>query len=199
MPQPSAGKPLASRDAGSSRIRPRKRLLTLEHGLGLAGLALAVASGSFAGYMISDTGRQPHFSGAEYLTVFAKLTPGGQGSPTTGPRAQRPEPDAADADELATASISRDTASGPIDGLNSPASPRAVAAGALPPGAAATMKAYVLRSVTRGVALIESPEGLREVRLGTVLPYAGLVTSIEQQDGRWVVITSQGVIREARR
>jgi hypothetical protein len=49
------------------------------------------------------------------------------------------------------------------------------------------------------VALIDSPEGLREVRPGTVLPYAGLVTSIEQQDGRWIVITSQGVIREARR
>ena len=60
------------------------------------------------------------------------------------------------------------------------------------------MRDYVLRSVTKGVALVDGPDGLREIRLGTVLPYAGLVTAIEQRDGRWVVITSRGIIREAR-
>ena len=195
MPQPSAGKPLATFDAATGRIRARKPRFTSERGLGLAGLALAVASGSFAAYMISDTGRQPHFSGAEYLTVFAKLTPSGRGSDVEATRPQPPDAGSSATDDFATASIARKEAATPSE---APRNPARTATGAIAP-AVTTLKSYVLRSVTKGVALVESPEGLRDVRPGTILPYAGLVTSIEQREGKWVVVTARGLIREARR
>ncbi len=53
---------------------------------------------------------------------------------------------------------------------------------------------YVLREVVDGVALIEGPDGLREVWLGRGIPGAGKVTGIERQAGKWVVITSEGLI-----
>ena len=192
MPKPSAGTPRAALGAGSirSQARARRRFFTSERGLGLAGLALAVASGSFAGYMISDRDRQPQFSGAEYLTVFAKLTPSGQGSPTAA-QGRRRDLDATEPDDLATASIAPNAGSGMNDRADMPT-------GSVP-GAMLSMRGYVLRSVARGAALIESPDGLREVRPGAILPNAGLVTAIEQRGGRWVVVTSQGLIIEARR
>jgi hypothetical protein len=196
MSQPLAGKSPATLATVAGRARPRRRLFTSERGLGLAGLALAVASGSFAAYMIRDNGRQPHFSGAEYLTVFAKLTPSGRPSPDGWARPDLPTADPAEADDLATASIPRKIVPGADEGSDAPA-PSRLNPGAFAPGA--TLREYVLRSVTKGVALIESPEGLREVRVGTILPYAGLVTSIERRDGKWVIITSRGLIREARK
>ena len=57
-----------------------------------------------------------------------------------------------------------------------------------------TIQNYVLREVADGVALIEGPDGLREVWPGRGVPGAGKVTSIERQAGKWVVITSEGMI-----
>ena len=53
---------------------------------------------------------------------------------------------------------------------------------------------YVLRDVFRGGALIESRYGLIEVFPGVQLPGAGRVRSVEKRDGRWVVVTTAGVI-----
>ncbi|MFI5013170.1 MAG: hypothetical protein ACHQAY_12575 [Hyphomicrobiales bacterium] len=172
-------------------------MFTSERGLGLAGLALAVASGSFAGYMISDTDRQPRFSGAEYLTVFAKLTPTGRGAATSTPQG-RPSDRATEADDLATASLPRNVLPGADDGALTPAA-TPIGQPVSAPDATAALKGYVLRSVFRGAALIESRDGLREVKPGAILPNVGLVTSIEQRDGAWVVVTSKGIITEARR
>ncbi|MEA2841139.1 MAG: hypothetical protein QOF41_2469 [Methylobacteriaceae bacterium] len=57
---------------------------------------------------------------------------------------------------------------------------------------------YVVREVADGVALIEGPDGLREVWPGRGIPGAGKVTSIEKQAGKWVVITSEGLIEYRR-
>jgi hypothetical protein len=57
---------------------------------------------------------------------------------------------------------------------------------------------YVVREVADGVALIEGPDGLREVWPGRGIPGAGKVTSIERQAGKWVVITSEGLIEYRR-
>jgi hypothetical protein len=155
---------------------------------------LAFASGSFAAYMISDNGRQPRFSGAEYFTVFAKLTPSGRGDDSAP--AQPPPADISAPDQIRTGTVARKEGNGTSE---APSAPAKSAVAAVTPGPTITLKQYVLRSVTKGVALIESPEGLRDVRPGTILPAAGLVTSIEQRDGRWVVVTVRGLIREARR
>ena len=53
---------------------------------------------------------------------------------------------------------------------------------------------YVLRSVRNGVAVVQTQRGLIEVGPGDMIPGIGRVRSIEKVDGRWVVVTRDGVI-----
>ena len=53
---------------------------------------------------------------------------------------------------------------------------------------------YVVRKVFDGVALVEGRRGIIEVEPGMSLPGAGRVEEIRRQDGRWVVVTSKGLI-----
>ncbi len=57
-----------------------------------------------------------------------------------------------------------------------------------------TVEGWVLRDVGRGVALIESRRGGFEVYAGDPVPGLGRVDAIRKQDGRWVVVTSKGLI-----
>lgn len=57
-----------------------------------------------------------------------------------------------------------------------------------------TVEGWVLREVGRGSALIESRRGLFEVYAGDPVPGLGRVDAIRKQDGRWVVVTSKGLI-----
>jgi hypothetical protein len=56
------------------------------------------------------------------------------------------------------------------------------------------VRGYVLREVFRGGALVESRYGVMEVFPGAQLPGAGRVRSVEKRDGRWVVVTTAGLI-----
>ncbi|MCO5130078.1 MAG: hypothetical protein M9932_05880 [Xanthobacteraceae bacterium] len=51
-----------------------------------------------------------------------------------------------------------------------------------------------IRDVGNGGALIEGRGGLYEVYAGDPLPGVGRVDAIRKQDGRWVVVTSRGLI-----
>jgi hypothetical protein len=58
---------------------------------------------------------------------------------------------------------------------------------------------WVLRDVRRGTALIEGRMGIIEVDAGDVVPGLGRVDAIRKQaDGRWVVVTTRGLIMSAR-
>jgi hypothetical protein len=57
-----------------------------------------------------------------------------------------------------------------------------------------TVEGWVLRDVSNGGALIESRRGLYEVYAGDPVPGLGRVDAIRRQDGRWVVVTSKGLI-----
>ena len=80
----------------------------------------------------------------------------------------------------------------------------AVASAAAPPAAAAppkteiarlpTVDSWNLREVAHGGALIEGRQGLYEVYAGDPVPGLGKVDAIRKQDGRWVVVTSRGLI-----
>jgi hypothetical protein len=80
----------------------------------------------------------------------------------------------------------------------------AAAALAAPPASAAppkpevtrlpTVEGWVLRDVANGSALIESRRGMYEVYAGDPIPGLGRVDAIRKQDGRWVVVTSKGLI-----
>jgi hypothetical protein len=52
----------------------------------------------------------------------------------------------------------------------------------------------VVRDVRRGIALIEGRYGLIEVETGDTLPGLGRIEGIRKQDGRWIVVTSRGLI-----
>jgi len=52
----------------------------------------------------------------------------------------------------------------------------------------------VLREVAYGGALIEGRRGSYDVYAGDVIPGLGRVDAIRRQEGRWVVVTSRGLI-----
>ena len=57
-----------------------------------------------------------------------------------------------------------------------------------------TVEGWILRDVARGGALIEGRRGMYEVYAGDPVPGLGRVDAIRKQDGRWVVVTSKGLI-----
>ena len=58
---------------------------------------------------------------------------------------------------------------------------------------------WAVRDVYRGVAMLQSRiGGLVEVEPGDVLPGLGRIEAIRRQDGRWVVMTSKGMITSMR-
>lgn len=58
---------------------------------------------------------------------------------------------------------------------------------------------WVLREVYRGVALIQGARfGLIEVEAGDQVPGLGRIEAVRKHDGRWVVVTSKGLVAAAR-
>jgi hypothetical protein len=85
-------------------------------------------------------------------------------------------------------------ASKDITGSVTPATPAAapkVEVARLP-----TIDGWILRDVNRGGALIEGRRGVYEVYAGDPVPGLGRIDAIRRQDGRWVVVTSRGLIVE---
>ena len=76
-----------------------------------------------------------------------------------------------------------------VEKLRTPADAPKVELARLP-----TVEGWVLRGVSNGVALIEGRRGIYEVYAGDPVPGAGRVDAIRRQDGRWVVVTSKGLI-----
>jgi hypothetical protein len=76
------------------------------------------------------------------------------------------------------------------------------AAAPLPPASVPSspiVPGWAVRDVYRGVAMLQSRVGgMVEVEPGDVLPGLGRIESIRRQDGRWVVITSKGMITSMR-
>jgi hypothetical protein len=57
------------------------------------------------------------------------------------------------------------------------------------------VEGWVLRDVYRGAAMIQGRRfGMLEVEPGDTIPGLGRVEAVRKQDGRWVVVTSKGLI-----
>jgi len=109
-------------------------------------------------------------------------------------------------DKLRTAQASAPTAAAapaPAKDITGSIPQQAAAAAAPTPAAASpkpevarlpTVEGWILRDVARGGALIESRRGMYEVYAGDPVPGLGRVDAIRKQDGRWVVVTSKGLI-----
>lgn len=92
----------------------------------------------------------------------------------------------------AQATVATKTAALPGDVTGSIAAPLPIAAPGTKP--ANIISGWTLKEVYNGVALIKGRAGLVEVWPGDNLPKIGRVLSIRKQDGRWVVVTTRGVI-----
>jgi hypothetical protein len=107
-------------------------------------------------------------------------------------------------DKLRTAQASAASAQAQARDVNVTGSvPQQVAAAAAPAPVAPpkpevarmpTVEGWVLRDVANGSALIEGRRGMYEVFAGDPVPGLGRVDAIRRQDGRWVVVTSKGLI-----
>ncbi len=87
------------------------------------------------------------------------------------------------------ASAARDTTGSITVASSRPAAQPARPAG--PP----VLEGWIVRSVYNGAALIQGRfGGVIEVELGDTLPGLGRIENIKRQDGRWVVVTSRGMI-----
>ena len=105
------------------------------------------------------------------------------------------------------AAVAAPAAPGPVAAAPAPVAAKEVTASITPPAVEApanapkvevarlpTVEGWVLRGVANGVALIEGRRGIFEVYAGDPVPGAGRVDAIRRQDGRWVVVTSKGLI-----
>jgi len=62
----------------------------------------------------------------------------------------------------------------------------------------AVIEGWVVRDVNRGVAVVQGRRfGMIEVQAGDTIPGVGRVDAIRKQDGRWVVVTSRGIVTSA--
>jgi hypothetical protein len=86
-----------------------------------------------------------------------------------------------------------------IDALATKETTGSVPAAPLPKAAHAPLAGWSVRDVYRNAALIQGTKlGMMEVSPGDNIPGLGRIHSIRQQDGRWVVITSRGIIAQPR-
>lgn len=96
-------------------------------------------------------------------------------------------------DKLRAASVPAAAASSAAKDVTGSVSPSATASktevGKLP-----TVEGWVLRHVVNGGALIEGRQGIYEVYAGDPVPGLGRIDAIRRQDGRWVVVTSKGLV-----
>jgi len=81
------------------------------------------------------------------------------------------------------------TAASAFGAVRPAATPKPVDAGKLP-----IVPGWSLRDVNHGLALIEGRNGFYEVYAGDPIPGLGRVDSIKRQDGRWVVVTTKGLV-----
>jgi hypothetical protein len=94
----------------------------------------------------------------------------------------------------ATAPVAAATAKDVTGSVTPPATAAAATAPKIEVGRLPTVDGWVLRDVARGGALIEGRQGIYEIYAGDLVPGLGRVDAIRRQDGRWVVVTSKGLI-----
>ena len=138
-----------------------------EVGLRLTGVALAVGSCAFAAHMISDTDRQPEFSGLEHLAIFSK--PSNQ-------TLRRNQTMIATTEERGTG----------ID---------YTPIGSTQGNAGDALKDYEVLFASGEAALIRTPQGaVLRVAPNDAVSGIGRIIAIERRGDRWAAVTTKGRI-----
>ncbi|WP_426123761.1 flagellar protein [Pararhizobium sp. PWRC1-1] len=176
-------------DYDADEIVPQRKLgertPLIDKALGATGVALAAIATFFPWYAFlhQDKFSMPTLWQGNTRDVPGREGPGGSASPTA-----MMESDAATQaaiDQLTTATV-------PTAGE---AKKPGVQEGLEQPFPSAT--GFKLMHVANGRALIEDSSGMYIVRIGSALPDNSRLATLEQRDGRWVMITSKGDVYQA--
>ncbi|WP_018264587.1 hypothetical protein [Methylosinus sp. LW4] len=135
-----------------------------ELALRTVGVALAVVSTGFAGYMISDAERRPQFAGLEHLAIYSRPTVIAAKRIQTQIADQRGKVDFT-----------------PVGSIGEAQSEVGV------PG-------FALLSVRSGVALLQTPNAIIKVSPGDLVEGLGRVTALERRGEKWALVSSAGVV-----
>jgi hypothetical protein len=160
----------------------RDRVPLIDKALGATGIALAGLAVFFPWYAFLN---QDKFSLPTLWQGSSREIPGmGQSGLSASPLAlNNPETRSA-VDQLVTATVP-DPAETPATAQDGPGQPFPSASG------------FRLMHVADGRALVEDSNGIYIVNVGGVLPDNSRVATLEQRDGRWVMITSKGDLIQA--
>ena len=83
----------------------------------------------------------------------------------------------------------------PVQAANAaPETTGSIKPAAAQPGRLPVVEGWTLREVSAGIATVSGRQGIFDVIPGDPLPGIGRVDAIRRQDGRWVVVTSRGLI-----
>lgn len=123
---------------------------------------------------------------AEPAAKLAKLSEAVEKLHATPPAV--PVAAAAPAPQAAPKEVTGSIAPQPVAAPVNPATPK-IEVARLP-----TVEDWMLRDIGHGGALIEGRQGIYEVYAGDQVPGLGRIDAIRRQDGRWVVVTSRGLI-----
>lgn len=178
------------KDYEADEIVPQRkrteRTPLIDKALGATGIALAALATFFPWYAFLH---QDQFSMPSLWQGSPRDLPGKIGSGATPSPIALADRDAATQaaiDQLTTATVpegeARKVPGGPEDGLEQPF-----------PGPAG----FKLVHVANGRALIEDGSGMYIVKIGSILPDNSRLATLEQRDGRWVMITSKGEVQQS--
>jgi hypothetical protein len=167
----------------------RTSAITVDQGLAAAGTAVALLSFGFALFMVSQNNRRTGFERDEVFHVSPKL------SNTLTHFSRRP---------LTT--FSRQSidfgATGSIVSFQARHEVRGQKAGnttnQIPITTHRQSASYILSFVYKKMALVEGSHGLYATRVGTALPDAGKVMSIEKRGNQWILVAERAIIAEGK-
>lgn len=181
--RPRAMQPSVPAPKGSAR-RLKIGLSAIDRAVVTAGVMAAVASASFATYMVATPNHNPVFNGVEHLMIFAQPNRGSMQQLIA--RVPKPADDQG-IDFTATGTIPNEGKAPPSPDYTLPAIH----------SAERVLSEFTLRGVSGNSAMVEDADGVYRVEIGSALPGGARVIAIEWRQGRFVVLTTRGVIREA--
>lgn len=167
-----------------ARRRAKSRFSAIDGAVVAAGVLAAIASASFAIYMVAAPDRHPIFNGIDHLMIFAQ------------PNRGLAQPLIARVSKSADDQGIDFTATGTIPNEGKTAAPPDHTLPAIH-SAERVLPEFTLRGVSGNVAVVEDANDIYRVEVGSPLPNGGRVLAIEWRQGRFVVVTTRGVIREA--
>lgn len=170
------------------KVERRSRFLTTDRVLGASGIALACVAALFPWYVFFNE-EQFGIRLAEWGPTRDLPEGPGRNVFSVSPLALVDNDDDEETSEAAPIVDQITTATVPNVGIERPEGLEAMPMQPFP-----GRSGFRLLHVANGRALIEDTSGMYMVRIGSILPDNSRVATLEQRDGKWVIVTSTGEV-----